>query len=152
VSKYITKSDIIDRYGEDLFVQVADLNCDGTADIDAVIQAIEDAEACVDSYIGNRYALPLPGIISATTPALNTVPAALIRPTVDIAIYFLTSEHPTLTEERTKRYDQAKVWLKMVGNSELSLGVDEPPPSRNGGVVRYGPARVFTRDKTGGLL
>ena len=150
--RYITKQDIIDRYGEDLFAQVADLDCDAVADVDPVTNAIADAEACIDSHLGNRYRLPLPGIISDTDPTLNTIPPALKRPAVDIAIYFLTSEHPTLTEERTARFEAAKKWLMAVGKSELSLGIDVPPPTRNGGVVRTGPDRVFTRDKTDGIL
>ncbi len=150
--KYITKQSIIDRYGEDLFTQVADLDCDDVADVNPVDSAIADAEACVDSFLGNRYTLPLPGIVSTIDPSLNTVPAALIRPTVDIAVYLLTSEHPSLTEERKARWEQAKMWLKKVANEEIALGIETPPPTRNGGVVRTGPDRKLTRDKTRGLL
>ena len=150
--KYITRQDIIDRIGEDNFAQIADLDCDDTVDGSPVDTAIADAEACADSFLGNRYRLPLPGITSTVDPLLNTVPPALVRPVVDIAVYLLSQDHPVLTEDRLNRYTRAKEWLKKVAMSELSLGVDIPPPTRNGGVVRTGPDRAFTRDKTSGIL
>lgn len=150
--KYVTRTDIVDRYGEDIFTQVADLDCDGVADINPVDTAILDAEACADSFLGIRYLLPLPGIISAVDPVLNTVPPTLKRVVVDIAVYFLVSDHPTLTEERTKRFENAKKWLMMIGDGEVALGLDVPPPTRGGTVKRTGPDRQFTRDKTRGLL
>lgn len=150
--RYITQADVRNAYGENRFALLADQNDDNLSDTASADAAIAAAEAEVDSYLGHRYALPLPGTEDAAIPGNNTVPPNIHFRCVDIAVYRLAKDHDQLTKERRKRYEDAKSWLGMLARGQVSLGSAEPPPTRNGGVVRTGPARTHQLTDTDGLL
>lgn len=150
--RYISQTDVINAYGSNRFALLADQNDDNLSDPASVAAAIAAAEAEVDSYVGHRYALPLPGIVSDSDPSLNTVPENIRFRCVDIAVYRLAKDHDQLTKERRKRYEDAKSWLTMLARHQVALGVDAPPPARHGDVVRYGPDRAYQLGDTDGLL
>lgn len=150
--RYITQQSVIDSYGGTRFALLADQDNDGATDPPGSGAAILAAEAEVDSYVGHRYAMPLPGIVSSTDPSLNTVPENVRFRCIDIAVYRLAQDHDQLTDERRKRYDDALAWLRMLSAGEVSLGVDAPPATRNGGVERVGPERTHQLSQTSGLL
>lgn len=153
--RYITRDDIIDSIGENDFTVLADVDGDGGSDDDPVSRAIAAAEVMADSYVGNRYALPLPGIISDVDPTLNTVPEMLKMVCVDIAVYRLASKDAgRQTEEIKNKYAEALKWLGKLVQRQVTLGVEEAstPPTRHGGVFQRGPDRVLTRDNLRRLL
>lgn len=138
---YATRQDIIDIYGSDALTVAADRDGDGQEDAGVVDQALADATELMDSYIGAKYALPLP------TPAPD-----VLRPIcVDLAFYRLSQGAHALTEEIEKRETRAIAWLKDVARGVVSLGIDPSPESAGGGVQVVSGDRRFTRGKLTGL-
>jgi phage gp36-like protein len=82
------------------------------------------------------------------------MPAILVLMCVDIAVYRLSPDHGRITEEVRLKYSEALKWLGKLTSRLVSLGVAEVdiPPTLNGGVVRYGPERLMTREGLKGLL
>lgn len=131
---YATQANLIDRYGEDAILVLADRNLDAIIDADIVQQALDDATAEIDAYVAAKYTLPLP-----------TVPDVLVRLCGDIAMYRLAAEADQATDERRKRYEDAIDFLKSVSKGVASLGVIDTPPSSNGGVTLVSENRKFKR-------
>jgi len=148
VAKYITTADIIGRIGEADFTVLSDRDGDGIADEAVYTAAITDAEVLADSYVATRYALPLPGIISNTDPSANTVPPALVLACVDIAVYRMSPDSGRASKQSEQRFNDAVKWLGQLSAKQVTLGVEtaDTPATTNGGVVRYGPTRIMTRE------
>jgi phage gp36-like protein len=128
---YCTTQDLTDRYSLAQLLVIADREGEGELDGDAVARAIADAAGEIDSYIGERYSLPL-----AVIPPGLTVAAA------SIAFYRL---HPAAPPEDVRtRYEDALRWLKDIaaGKAGLDVGQGSPP----GGAAQIeAPPRVFSR-------
>ena len=77
---YATQQNMIDRYGDDQLLIVADRDNDSVVDAAVIEQALLDATAEIDTYVAAKYALPL-----------STVPTVLTRLCVDISMYRLTA-------------------------------------------------------------
>lgn len=150
--KYIAADDVIAAYGETRFALLSANDNAQAADPESAARAIAGAEAEIDSYVGHRYAMPLPGIVSTSDPSLNEVPENIRFRAVDMAVYRMAKDHDQLTTERRKRYEDAVCWLRDLKDFQVSLGVDAPPATRNGGVVRVGPARTHGMADTFGLV
>jgi phage gp36-like protein len=132
---YATLQDLIDRFGADELLAIADRDGDGSVDADLVAAALADAAGTIDSYIGRRYTLPL----SAT-------PAQLTARACDIARWLLYTDMPH--ERVTKAHDAAVAWLKDVaaGRADLDAGGAEPAGDGPGRVAIDSGARVFSDD------
>jgi phage gp36-like protein len=151
--RYVSTQGIINAYGEEKVTLLADKNDDGEADLTCVVRAIAFAEGLVDSYLGVVYDLPLPGIVDMTEPESNTyVPGVLPGYVADIALYRLAADHDKLTKELRQRYEDALAWLQRVADGGLSIGLPDPTPTAGGGVEHWTNERIFTRDKTDGLV
>jgi phage gp36-like protein len=133
---YATQQNIVDRYGDDQLLIVADRDNDSVVDAAVVEQALLDATAEIDTYVAAKYTLPL-----ATTPVVLT------RLCVDISMYRLAADRDIATEERRKRYEDAVYLLRRIATGEVSLGIQTPPPSSNGAVVITSQPRRFGRGK-----
>lgn len=139
---YATQQDIIDRHGADA-LYVADRDGDGVIDADAVAQALTDASAEIDTYIGARYPLPL-----------DETPSILRGKACDIALYRLASARSAQSEEQRTRYEDAIDLLKAIAKGSATLPITVPEgeePSSPRPVVQEGPERLFSREKTRGL-
>ena len=138
---YATLQDLLDRFGEDELLQVADRDDDGVIDTAVADSALKDAEELIDSYIARRYRLPL-----------ASVPASLVRATANIARYFLYKDEPT--EAAQKGYDQAITWLKDIaaGRALLDAEGSEPASSSAGEPRVIAPGRTFTDDTLGSYV
>jgi phage gp36-like protein len=137
---YATQQDIVDRYGQDLLLLIADRDADAVIDVDVVTRALTDATAEIDTYLAAKYELPLP-----------SVPEVLVRLCVDVVVYRLSSEADAATEERRIRYDDAIALLRRIASGEVSLGLPDPPPSSSGAAVVSGEGRVFSRKSMRGV-
>lgn len=136
---YASLQDIITAYGEDALFAVMDDG--GVINEPKVVAALEKAAAEIDSYIGDRYPLPL-----------ATVPARLRDICVDIATYKFSQTADVLTDEIRQRYDDAVKWLDKVSSGRVSLGLPKAPGQKSAqAVVVTGADRLFTRDKLRGL-
>lgn len=105
---YCTGQDLIDRYGEEELLQLADRDGDGVADTAVLDQVIADASAEIDGYLAVRYALPL-----------AEVPSVLVRIACEIARYHLYEDHATETVQ--DRYANAVKFLKAAARGEVQL-------------------------------
>jgi len=136
---YASQQGIVDRYGEEALLLLADRDGDGLVDPDVIGQALADSEAEIDAYLAARYQLPL-----------AVVPAVLTRLAVDIVVYRLAADAGPATEERRQRYEDAVDLLRRISRGEASLGLSEAPASTGGGVHMTSAPRRFGRG--GGLL
>lgn len=136
---YATKQDMIDRFGETELAQLTDRAAGTTIDDDVLDGALEDADATIDAYVGQRYDLPL-----ASTPRLLTTAAC------DIARYRLHEDHPP--EVARDRYDQAIALLKSIARGEAALDAGGTEPAASPGSATVTSAdRVFSRSKLQGF-
>ena len=136
---YATSQDIILAYGEDALF--AAMNDNAVVDELKVTAALEKATAEIDSYIADRYPLPL-----------AVVPGRLVDLCVDIAIYKMSQTSDVQTEKIKERYDDAVSWLTKLSRGTVSLGLPKAPGQKSArAVVVSGPERQFTRNKMRGL-
>jgi phage gp36-like protein len=107
---YATPQDLIDGYGADRILMLAQLP-DGTQDAAKVARALSGASSVIDGYLSIRYALPLTGI-----------PDVLRDACVSIAVYRLASEPGSLAEDMRTRYEDAIAYLKDVARGIAGIG------------------------------
>ena len=94
---YSTVDDIKKMLPEDLIVQLTDDEATGSINQGRVDEAIEQADAEIDSYCAGRYAVPF-----------STVPDIVKKLSVDISIYNLYSRLVRdMPEVRAERYRSA---------------------------------------------
>ena len=136
---YASPEQLISRYREALEVLVPGEQ-EGTIDEAALAQPLVDASNEIDAYLAARYPLPL-----------DETPGVLVRIAADIAIYRLSSEADSLTEERRTRYEDAVKLLKAISRGEASLGLPDPDPSPSTeGASITQSDRVFSRESLRG--
>ena len=137
---YATLQDAIDLYGETYVLTSVDRDEDGASDTTAITDALTQASSFIDSYLGARYDVPIPA----------PVPALLVKYEVDIAIYQLSADAGTGTDEKRRRYEDAEKWLINVAKGVASLGLDDPTDEQEHlPQTSYPNARLFTRSKMG---
>jgi phage gp36-like protein len=134
---YATLQQLIDRYGQDVIVQVTDRATPpaGAIDQDVVDRALADTAALIDGYLAGRYQLPL-----ATTPSL------VIDLALQIAIYKL---HRFAPDEKIKAdYDAAMKMLRELAQGIVRLDVAgiEPESAGKNDVLVESPDRMFDSD------
>ncbi|TBW58552.1 DUF1320 domain-containing protein [Marinobacter halodurans] len=132
---YATLQNLLDRFGTDALLIAADRDGDGQVDADVVEQALADADAEIDTYVGQQYQLPLP-----------TVPRILTKLAVDITFDTLSPEADTATEHRQTRREKAIELLKAIARGEVSLGIQQGSPVRIKPEISYRPRR-WGRDR-----
>lgn len=115
---YATQQDMIDAQGEDLIVTISDRDNNGAIDTAAVTKALAAASSEIDSYLANRYVVPV------ASPS-----AMLANVCIDIAIYRLAARAAALTEEMRLRYTDAIAWLKEVAKGNVEVIGATPPGS-----------------------
>ena len=138
---YATAQDIIDRYGDEAFILAADRDGDGVADTGVADKALTDATGEIDMYVGARYSLPL-----------AEVPALLVKLAVDIAMYLMSADAGSGTEEKRQRYTDALAHLRAISKGTADLGLESPPPTTDAEVITSGNDRLFDRDTLKGLV
>ncbi len=142
---YATPQDLINRYPNRDLVQLTNEDPTiTTVNTTALQQALDDASAEIDGYLGGRFTLPL------TDP-----PLVLHRLACDVAIYRLQSLRPLhdLADAR-RRYDDAIAMLTRVADGTLSLGIaadGQPTAIAQGAEQGTGPVRVFNRKSMKGF-
>ena len=134
---YATRSDIEDIWGAEFLGDLLPEDVDADA---AVAGSLSRASAEIDTHLSARYQTPFPG-----------QPAALITPTVSIAVYNLAIRHTALTTTIEERFEQATELLKRIAEGKAGLGADEPrvessdPNASSGGATFTSNKRVFSR-------
>ncbi|CAI0789727.1 gp436 family protein [Serratia ficaria] len=111
-----------------------------------IVQALDDTDEEINSWLSRRYKLPLE----------TAVPRLLQRVAVSIAFYWLADSDNQVTELVQKRYDEAVNTLKGVANGQRDLGLptaDQPTEGTGGKVIMVGEnPRLMTRNSLKGVL
>ncbi len=117
---YITNTDIQTRVGATAYVQLADDDGNSIADIAVVDEIRLAAEAEVNSYLAQRYQVPIDLAAHADlSDMLKSV-------TLDVAEYRLRLRRPPIADDAGKRYDQTVVWLMRIATGVLALPAAMP--------------------------
>jgi len=126
------------KFGTDELLRIADRDGDGTIDAALVTDACTSATALVDSYVSQRYVVPLVG------EGYHQQVAS------DIARYMLHDN--AAPEEVQERYNNALNWLKAVAEGGLVVYVDgSPAPVRTSGLFgAVVPEPIITETTTAG--
>ena len=128
---YATQQDMLDRFGDEELLQLADRDDSGVIDTAVLDAVLKDAEELIDSYLAKRYQLPL-----------SNVPQSLVRISASIARYFLYKDEPT--DAAQKGYDNAIAWLKDIAAGKALLdaeGVEPDAAAAEPSIVT--PGRTF---------
>jgi phage gp36-like protein len=142
---YCTRTDIQTIYGAP-FVQrvLPDLGLPedaapevvGAAEDAVIARACAEAGAEIDGYLGRRYRLPL-----------AAVPEHLTAIAVDIAVYRMANTHDRLSDEISKRYENARKTLRDIADGKAGLGLAEP--AAGDGTPPPASAEFFSRERRG---
>lgn len=112
---YITNADIEQRLGSDTYVQLADDDGDGTADVGVVNEARIGAEGEVDSYLARRFQLPI------DLAAHADIAGVLASFALDLVEYRLRLRRPPVPKDAVDRHARAIEWLKRVADGTIDL-------------------------------
>jgi len=123
---YITSADLVQRYGEDQVLTLADEErTDDIASPSVVLRierAIEGAEGEVNGYVSRRYDVP---VISVP------LPRQLVDIVIDVTMWKLC-RGPTQEDDGLRmRYKDARKTLEGIASGTISLGI--PDPDAGGG-------------------
>ncbi|PCI85775.1 MAG: hypothetical protein COB24_11960 [Hyphomicrobiales bacterium] len=109
---YATKQNLINKYDEKTLIRFSSKSANGTMDDDVIAAALDEASAIIDGYISKQYDLPL-----------SNVPVLLVGYCIDISIHNLATGKGAITDDITRRYDNAIKFLKDVARGDLGLGL-----------------------------
>ncbi len=112
---YASTQDMIDRFGQTELLELTDRERSGLIDQTVLQRALDDAGDELDTYVGNRYTLPL-----------AQVPPVLVRLACDVARYRLYDDQAP-PEIRT-RYQDVVALMGKVASGAISLGLDTNMP------------------------
>jgi len=137
---YAAQQDIIDAYGEDALLTIADRDGDNVIDALIVDRALTRATSEIDAAFRNRYVTPL-----------VTVPEDIRAVAVDMARYFLAGTPGASDDEIRTRYEDARKTLDAYANGKRQL--DAPPVSQpaSGQIVISAKSSVFGDGALGGF-
>jgi phage gp36-like protein len=143
---YATQQDMERYFGATEVLIAADRDGDGEADTNVIQTALDSATQELDSYVGVRYTLPL-----QTTPP----PEILTHICCDVAMYRMSVNTGSMTDEKRTRYEDAIKWLAKLAAGNVTLGYTETEAETSEGSMETSSdnsARLFTRSKMQGLL
>lgn len=149
---YLTLEELKARKREDAMLYALDPSGPGTWTSSAQERAqaaIQDAADIIDSFVGQRYTLPLPPV------------RALKRINADIAFYLILArrgfQEGTADDVVVRDYEEALRWLRLVAEGKVQIPADDGQPLPPGGVVASearpeieSAGRVFGRDRLKG--
>jgi phage gp36-like protein len=136
---YATQSEFIDAFGEQLTIELTNLEDPTATAVDSTVfdRVAADGDSLIDSYLSGRYALPL-----------ATVPGVLRSLALDIYRYKLG--HNAQEEDVRQRYEDALALLKMIAMGTVNLGLPATDEAPGPGPVAYSaPRPIFSRDTLG---
>lgn len=114
MAPYADQQDMEDHFGSDQVLLASDRNGGGEIDVGVLESALVKASDEIDSYIVQRYTLPL-----------STIPGVLRSHACEIAMYRMsTHQGGGLTEEKRTRYEDSVSWLTKLAKGIVSLDDD----------------------------
>lgn len=141
---YASQADLVSRFGSTELAQLTDRTNGTVIDAAVVSAALADADALIDGYLAQRYALPV-----------SPVPALLLRIAADIARFLLHGK--AATEKVRTAYEDALKVLRDLSDGRAALPGALPAPATQtpgaGGSPQYAsPTRIFDRTSLGDFL
>lgn len=138
---YCTQSDIEDEISQATLIELTDDEGLGIVNAARVTKAITAADAEVNSYLAQRYSVPM-------TSGLE-----LLRDLcMNLALERLYGRRPkTLPEDRKDRITAVRKLLSDISKGISTLGKTPPPPVDSGGSTFSADERNFTRTKMEGF-
>lgn len=133
--RYITLQHLIDRFGEQEIMQLADRDNDDVIDQAVVDTAIERSEAEIEAALATRYKTPF-----------SDTPKVVIEWACDMARYYLYTDGAP--EQVDARYNSVINLLKMVQSGKMNLGLsasDQIPANTSKTVVIESTGSTFSR-------
>lgn len=119
---YITKQDLIDRYGQE------ELPESGGGDDDAKINAaIADADGIINLHLRKG---------GYTTPLRGQAALEIKRYAARVVRYLLAEDTDVMSDEIKARYDEAMAWLKTASEGGVSFVCDDASPKLQSVAVR----------------
>jgi phage gp36-like protein len=112
---YCSKQDLIDRYGSDELGQIT-TGTKGQIDDTKITRALTDTDSLVNSYIAERYTVPV-----------NPVPSALNAAACGIARYKLWVNKAS--DRVSQDYKDALAWLTQIAAGTASLADAQSAPT-----------------------
>lgn len=140
---YCTLDEIKKQLPEAVTASLTDDSLTGSIDAAVVGEAIADADAEIDAWVGGRYQVPF-----------SPVPDVICKVSADIAIYNLFSRRDAeLPEVRKDRYRNALKLLESIAKGTVSIGAAEQTAAQaTGDLPRYTtPEPVFTTETLKGF-
>ena len=134
---YASMLDITSRYGADV---VAQWGLDEEVSREFIEQALSDASRFIDSFLAGR----VTGAVADSS--------LLTRLCVDIAVYWLAIDAGLETDEKRRRFEDAKDWLQRFSRGELGLDVSTTSEQGRGeGASFSSQSRVMSREALAGF-
>lgn len=144
---YIANTDIEERLGSATYVQLADDDGDGVADVGVVDEARLGADGEVNSYLARRYQVPI-------DLAVHTAVAGVLASiTLDLVELRLRSRRPPVPQDAVRKHGQAMAWLRGVADGQIELPslVGVAASSARGTIAAVtGEDRVLSREELAG--
>ena len=132
---YASIIDITGRYGADV---VAQWGLDEDESCEFIEQALDDASRFIDSFLAGR-----------VTGAVADSPL-LTRLCVDIAVYWLAIDAGLETDEKRRRFEDAKDWLQRFSRGELGLDAGSTSEQDHGASFSS-QSRMMSREALAGF-
>lgn len=110
---YVTNEDIERRLGAQTYVQLTDDDGDGNANEDVVNEARAGAEAEVNSYLAQRYAVPI------DLDAHPELAPLLLSIVLDLVEFRLRTRRPPMAAEFLALHQRALKWLQDVSAGRI---------------------------------
>lgn len=140
MGNYIVQADIKDKLADSQLLQLTDDTKSGVVNATVVSDAIADAEALIDGYVGVQYAVPM-----------SPVPRLLKALTIDVTVFRLYARRQRIPDDVKLANDLAVRKLEQIAKGILSLGPTAPEPVTASAGEVFGPAREFTADSLKGF-
>lgn len=127
---YTTRDQLIEQFGLDEMLQLADPDGTGVVSDVALLPRIQDAEFLINAYAAPRYAVPLDQAIVDSSP--------IPRVCGDLVRYALM--HGVPTDESRRRHDDAMRFLRDLQAGKVTLGAQDTEADATAGRVVVAPA------------
>ncbi len=142
---YATQADLETRFGVQELAQLTDRVSGTVPDAAVIAAALADADALIEGYLAQRYALPV-----------SPVPTLLRRIAADVARFLLHGK--SAGEKVREAYDDALSVLRDLSSGKAALAGALPAPAAQAPAAAGGapqaaaPARIFDRGSIGDYL
>lgn len=115
MAAYTTIAELITYAGQNYVLISGDRNADALLDTEAVQANIDDGASLIDLFVGQVATLPL-----------DDPPVILRRINQDFALYTLSADVDSYTEEKRKRYEDGMAILQKIADGKIKLPGGDP--------------------------